>query len=655
MRLRPLMSLLLALPLASQATPPDGTKATLTVLETTDLHTNVLGYDYYRLARDRRVGFSRTATLIAQARRTWPNTLLLDNGDTIQGTVLADYQAQIKPIGCDQKLAIYQAMNAIGYDAGTIGNHEFNYGLAFLSQVTGTPFRVKDVPEHHGKGPDYPLVLSNVFSNQTGQPLYAPYKVLERTVVAYTAEGQALRVPLRIGLLGFAPPPIMQWDKRHLDGRVHVLGAVEAAKKYLPQLKAAHADLVLAMLHGGLDTAPYTTSMENPGWYLAGVKGIDAMLLGHQHTQFPGPRFVGMDQVDAHRGTVRGVPAVMGGYFGRDLGILHLALVYREDQWRVDRDRSHAQVRPICAGKHDCVPADPAIEALVQQAHEGAIAYVKTPIGRSDFRMSSYFADLGDVSALAAINAAQHDYVRHWVAQNRPDLKGLPVLSAAAAFRTGFGGASDYTDVPAGELSIRNAADLYLYPNTLAAVRIDGTLLKAWLERSAERFNRIDPSVTTEQALIGSHLPGYNFDQIQGEGLHYRIDPSQRPGQRVVELSWHGRPVDPAQPLLVATNSYRASGGGHFPGLDGSHTVLNAPDSNREVLIDWLRQHPRLHRQDLPTRSWQFVPLALRGPVTFRSAAGKLALAHEDGLDGVYLLNTHDDGSATYGVDLSRP
>ena len=93
--------------------------ATLAVLETTDLHFNVRSYDYFKLAEDPSLGFERTATLVRAARAEFANTLLVDNGDTIQGTALADYEAVVKPLPCTQQLAMYQAMGALKFDAGT--------------------------------------------------------------------------------------------------------------------------------------------------------------------------------------------------------------------------------------------------------------------------------------------------------------------------------------------------------------------------------------------------------------------------------------------------------------------------------------------------------------------------------------------------------
>jgi 2',3'-cyclic-nucleotide 2'-phosphodiesterase/3'-nucleotidase len=645
---------------ASQSTRlPDGVQARVAILETTDIHSNVLSYDYYKLKPDSTLGYERTATLIRRARAEFPNTFLFDSGDTIQGSVLADYQALVKPIACDQELAVYRAMDAIGYDGGTAGNHEFNYGLGFLSQATGTPMNVDGGRTDRCAGPHFPLVLANVDSVRDGKPIFQPWTVVTKTIAATTPDGRTIHVPLKIGIIGFTPPPIMQWDKQNLAGKVTVTGVVEAAQKYLPQLQAQHPDLVVAILHGGLDTAPYTPAMENGGWYLAGVPGIDVLLLGHAHTEFPGPHYAGMKDVDAQRGFVRGVPAVMGGFFGKDLGVIALTLDRQQGHWVIDRTASHSEVRPICAAsaskaaKPDCVPADPQIAPLLDQTQAAAIAYVNTPIGESTVRLSSYFSDEGNMTALAVVNAAQADYVRRELPRTHPELQGVPVLSSAAAFRTGFGGPDDYTDVAPGPLTLRSAADLYFYPNTLAAVKIDGAGLKAWLEKSAERYRRIDPTKADEQQLINDSYPGFNVDQIQG-GIRYVIDVSKPVGQRIAALTYRGKPVAPGQPFVVVTNNYRASGGGHFPGLDGSRIVLAAPDGTREILADWIKRKKQLGANDLEERSWRFAPLKTRGPVVFTGASGRQNAAADAGLANIRQTQDHGDGTATYAIDLSK-
>jgi len=283
---------------------------------------------------------------------------------------------------------------------------------------------------------------------------------------------------------------------------------------------------------------------------------------------------------------------------------------------------------------------------------------VKTPVGATDFRMSSYFADVGDVSAIEIVNQAQSDYVVKYVAANLPQYKDLPVLSVSAPFKSGNAGPGDYTDVKPGDLALNNAADLYLYPNALYAVKVNGAGLKAWLEKSATRFNTIDPSKTEPQQLVNGAVPSYNFDTVTSKDVSYEIDVTRAPGDRVRNLAWRGKPVAAEQEFLVATNNYRASGGGNFPGLDGSRTVIASPDNNRDILIAYVKASKQLTRAaNGAARSWKFAPVKTAGPVVFSSAPGMVALAHEAGLHNVSQLAAYDGrgkGAALYAVDLSK-
>ncbi|MBS0432903.1 MAG: bifunctional 2',3'-cyclic-nucleotide 2'-phosphodiesterase/3'-nucleotidase [Proteobacteria bacterium] len=657
-----LLSLLVAGCIAYAQAAETAPHAQLAILETTDIHAHVLGYDYDRLEPDPHVGFDRVATLIEQARRQYPDTLLIDDGDTIQGTALADYQALSHPVACDRELAIYRAMDLLHYDAGTIGNHEFNYGLPFLSQVTGTPMSLPDVPVEHCDGPHYPLVLSNLVDARDGKPVFKPWLLLQCTLAVTDADGKTRHVPIRIGLLGFTPPPIMQWDHAHLSGKVRALGVVEAAKKYLPGLQAQRPDLVIAVVHGGISLAPYSPTQENADWYLAGIPGIDVLLMGHSHDVFPNPRdpksrFNDLRDVDNVRGFVRGKPAVMGGFYGHDLGVIELALAYSNGKWTIDDAATRSEVRPTCPAKDDCVAPDPRIAKLIAPVQQATLRYMRTPIGATDFPITSYFVDAGDSTVAAVINAAQIAYARAHLYDAHPELRGLPLLSAASAFKTGFAGANDYTDIPAGPLSLRSAADLYLYPNTLTVVKLDGAGVKAWLEKAAEHFNRIDPAATTPQPLIDRRIPSYNFDVLSGEprdGFAYVIDVSQPAGQRIVDLRFRGKPLDPKQAFLIVTNNYRAEGGGHFPGLDGGATAWAAPDTNRDAVTEFVRSQGTLRRANIDPRPWHFAKLPAHAPATFACAAGKLTAARDAGLDDVSQLHDNGDGSAACALDLSK-
>ncbi|MDF0606192.1 bifunctional 2',3'-cyclic-nucleotide 2'-phosphodiesterase/3'-nucleotidase [Neisseriaceae bacterium TC5R-5] len=637
-------------------------QATIAVLETTDLHANALSYDYFKLADDPAYGFERTATLIQAARKEFANTVLLDNGDTIQGTALADYEAQVNPISCSQQLSIYRAMATLTYDAGTLGNHEFNYGLPFLNQVLGGGLDVDGVDSQQKcVGNGFPVVLANVISTKTNKPLLQPYTILQRTISATDEAGKAVSLPIKIGIIGFTTPGILNWDKRYLDGKLRVEGAVESAERYLPEMRAQGADIIVALLHGGLDGSPYSPTMESPGLYLSKVPGIDAMLMGHQHGEFPvrnGSAGYNQPGVNNLSGTINGVPAVMASFWGKALGVVKLQMSWDGKNWALKKEASTSELRYIQDGKASYVAIDPAIRAAIEPQHQATLQYVKTPIGSTDFRMSTMFADVGDPGAIQIVNAAQQAYVADYIQTNLPQYLGLPVLSVSAPFKSGFQGGADYTDIPAGNLSIASAADLYLYPNTVYAVKVSGAEVKAWLEAAAQRFNRIDPSQTTPQSLI-SNFAGYNFDMFTTPDIQYEIDVTQPLKQRIKNLRYRNLPLNPNQQFIIATNNYRATSGKSFiPVLDGSTTIWASPDTNRDVVINYIRNHPLITRTQYgAARSWRFSPVTTAGDITFSSAANALPVAQAAGLNNISLLNA-DDGSgkglARYKLDLSR-
>lgn len=666
-----------------QAGVPAGSTLDVAILGTTDLHANVLGYDYYKLAEDKSYGVDRTATLIANARKQNANTLLFDNGDTIQGTALSDYQALVSPLQCSDMLAIYKQMKLLAYDAATLGNHEFNYGLPFLSQVTNTDLGLAGI----GKGtaqtnpagakdcaaPGFPFVSANVISAASKQPVFKPWVVLNKTFKATDPAGKQIDVALKVGVIGFAPPPILQWDKANLEGYVEVAGWKESAQRYVPEMRAAGADLVVALAHGGIDMlTAYSPSMENGAGYLSQVPGIDALITGHQHLLFPDTnaksQFAGQPGIDLEKGLINGVPAVQAGQWGNNLGQITLKLAY-DKGWKVQKDATRVQrISTRLTAQNGATPAtyvepDAAAQQLVQAEHAATIAYVKTPIGQSRFDMATYYALAGDVSALQIVNMAQIDYLSDYIAKNKPAYGGLPILSAAAPFKGGRNGPGDFTYVKQGNIAINNAADLYLYPNTLQVVRVSGDIVRQWLEKTAEQFRQIDPGQVAPQDLIDTSFPTFNFDVLYAAGntLRYEIDVTKPKGSRITKLTYQGAPLDPAAQFLVVTNNYRASGGGDFPGLAGGKgdIVLQAPDASRDVLISYIKKHPDL---DLATygldRSWRFAKTgALAGPVVFASVPGTLAMASAHGVDNVAVHDATPDPVtqlSRYSVDLSR-
>ena len=560
-------------------------QAHLRLLATTDLHCHVQPYDYYSDKPNDTMGLARTASHIMAARAEAANSLTLDNGDYMQGNPMADYIAYSRGMKEGDIHPVIAGMNSVGYDCGTLGNHEFNYGIPFLDLVNA--------------GAAFPIVCANFARSLGDTPdkddfYVRPWLILDRELT----DGAKEKHPIRIGIIGFVPPQIMQWDRGHLEAGFAVRDILEAARAHVPALRAAGAQIVIALSHSGITPGPEAAMMENASLQLAGVEGIDALITGHAHRDFPGTDFEG-EGIDNEKGTLMGKPAVMAGFWGSSMGLIDLMLERDGDGWRVAGHE--ATLRPIFERGEDR-SVKPLVEdfapaiAATAQIHQETLEYVRAEVGQTSAPLHSYFALVADDPSVQIVSLAQVWYVTQLL--KGTEHEALPILSAAAPFKAGGrGGPEYYTDVAVGPVAIKNVADLYLYPNTLQAVRITGAQVKDWLERSAGIFNRIEPG-KPDQVLINPDFPSYNFDVI--DGVSYRIDITQpskydpkgelldASASRILDLMWNGAPIDPAAEFIVASNNYRAGGGGKFPGADGSTVILVAPDTNRDVIVRYI-------------------------------------------------------------------
>ncbi len=640
MRYRLLALLCLCLGLGLGLPAAHAQQLKLRILETTDLHMHLLGWDYYQDKPAEEFGLDRTATLIKAARAEVKNHLLFDNGDLLQGNPLGDYMAKLKPPQPGQVHPAYKVMNALRYDAANIGNHEFNYGLPYLRRSL--------------LGAAFPYVNANLVVDDGKQPpedaknLFTPYVMLERS---FTDEAGATQ-RLKIGVIGFVPPQVMLWDRQHLQGQVRALDIPATARRLVPRLKAEGADIVVAIAHSGFERGETLFFAENTVARLAEVPGVNAVLFGHSHGEFPGRFFNIHPKVDLDKGTINGVPATMPGFWGSHLGVIDLVLQKDGAGWKVADAR--AALRPIYdrATRKATVAPDPMVAELVRAEHEGTLAYVRGEVARTTVPIQSYFALVADDPSVQVVGNAQLAYARKSLA-GTPHA-GLPLLSAAAPFKTGGrGGANYYTDIPAGPLAVRNVADLYIYPNTVQVVKLNGAQVREWLEHAAGAFNRIDPTGAAAQNLVNSGFPSYNFDTL--DGVSYRIDVTQparydRGGKlvapqarRIVDLRYEGKPVDEQATFLVVTNNYRASGGGAFPGLDGSNIVLAAPDGNREVLLQYLQDAKTI--DPAADGNWRIQPVP---GVKLRFVSGTGGIVHLARYPQIRLVQDNGDGTAVY-------
>jgi 2',3'-cyclic-nucleotide 2'-phosphodiesterase/3'-nucleotidase len=571
---------------ASKRRPPHrpGTPVKLTIMGTTDLHGSVLNWNYFTNAEyddsaGNDIGLAKVATLVEAVRsqRGRDHTLMIDAGDTIQGTPLAYYFARIAPITDGNLHPMAAVMNHIGYDAAALGNHEFNYGIPLLRTFADQL--------------DFPLLGANALDARTGRPAFAPYVI--KTV---RVKGER---PIRVGILGLTNPGIAIWDKANVEGKMTFPGLVEQAGIWVPRMRAAGVDVVVVAAHSGATTSssygdalPYP---ENASTLVAEqVPGIDAILVGHAHLEIP-------ERKVRNQSTGKDVVLTEPLRWGMRLSLIDLSLVKVAGRWVVQSVGSSVL-------NSNTVDEDPAVVKLLTADHDKVVTYVNSVVGSSTEAMSCGTARYQDTAALDFINLVQAQAVRAAIA-NTPSA-ALPVLSIAAPFNR-------EAAIPAGQVSVRDVAGLYIFDNTLLGITLTGAQVKAYLEKSAFYFKKITgigpftpdelTNAVTDVAPAGT--PDYNYDVMGGlDGpLTYDIDVAQDAGARIVNLAYAGVPIDPAAQFVIAINNYRQSGGGGFPGVTTAPVVHNAQAEIRQLIIDWVTSHEVIDPPTFASIDWRLV------------------------------------------------
>ncbi|MGA9997592.1 MAG: 5'-nucleotidase C-terminal domain-containing protein [Pyrinomonadaceae bacterium] len=519
-------------------------RAQVTILATTDLHGNILPIDYYLNKPDAR-GLAKAATIIKAARKENPNLMLLDSGDTIQGTPLVFYHNKKNNAPPDPMMLV---MSALKYDSMAVGNHEYNFGLKVLEKA-----------RHEAS---FPWLSANTYRKGTNETAYSPYLVKEVNGV-------------KVGVLGLTTPGIPNWENTENYAGLEFRETVSEAKKWTKVLREQeHVDLVVITMHMGLEEDlrtgkidPGQVPNENAAVAIAEqVEGVDLILMGHTHREVPSVYINGVLLAQADKWARRVVRADI--------------YLEREDEgkrWRVVA--KGARTIPV----DDKVEVDPEIAKIAAPYDKETQAWLGRVIGESAVEMSAKEARFRDTPILDLIQRAQLD-------ASKAD------VSMAASF-------NPQAHIRKGPVTVRDIAALYEYENTLVVLEVTGQQLKDALEHSALYFGAYVPNKAAAD-LVDEKIPGYNFDIA--EGVTYDLDISKPVGERILNLRFNGQPVALAQKLKLVTNNYRVNGGGGFTMYRQAPVVYRSSEEVRELIIDWVERHKRIPAQ--ATNNWRLLP-----------------------------------------------
>ncbi|MER5446891.1 5'-nucleotidase C-terminal domain-containing protein [Streptomyces sp. NPDC002766] len=562
---------------AADRTPGKAPKTwSFSILGTTDLHSHVFDWDYYKDAAysdkaGNSVGVARVATLINQQRaaKGEEHVLLVDAGDIIQGTSLAYYFARVAPItGTDgrpgPKHPMAVAMNHMRYDAAALGNHEFNYGIEVLRKF-----------EQQCR---FPLLGANALDAKTLRPAFHPYTV-KRICVPGAPD-------IKVGILGLTNPGIALWDKDNVSGKMVFPGLVEQAKKYVPRLRALGCDVVFLTDHSGLDGStsygdalPYVENASN--LVAEQVPGIDAILVGHTHVEVPSYT---VKNAETGEDVLLSEPYC----WGYRLSVFDFELELHHGRWKVTKKTAQT-LNP------NTVEEDPEIKKLLEADHELVVKYVNTAVGTCTEDLSAAESCWKDVPIMDFIHQVQMDTVKAGLSTGDA---ALPLISVAAPF-------SRTADIPAGSVTIKDIAGLYIYDNTLYGKKLTGAQLKDYLEYAAKYYHQVPSGTKVDTSTVTNANSFWDYMYDTAAGVDYEIDIAQPEGSRIKNLTYQGAAIADDQVFVVAVNNYRANGGSGYPHIASADIAYSSTNEIRQLMIDYVTSKGTLDPKDFAVTNWK--------------------------------------------------
>ena len=550
-------------PLAQSHTPQ---RAHVVILSTTDMHGRIFPIDYYTNKYDN-VGIAKVATLVREARKNNPDLLLIDSGDTIQGTPLEYIHNRRNNKPPDPMML---TMSALKYDAMAVGNHEYNFGLKVLEKARSEA--------------SFPWLSANTYNTSVkGNPTnyHKPYIIKE-------VQG------VRVGILGLTTPGIPNWENVQNYPGLEFRETVSEAKKWVPLMRTeGKADVIVVAMHMGIEEdlrtgtrSPSQMPNENAALAIARqVPGVDVILMGHTHRDTP--------SLIVNNAAIKTLMDISSqktsGYFNEGV------LLTQANRWashvaRVDLylEKSSDNRWHVLAKASRTIPVtektevDAEIAKLGQPYHDETQVWLAKTIGESDKELTAQGCRSKDTAIIDLIHRVQLE-------------AGKGDISMAACFNTD-------ARISQGAVTVREIASLYEYENTLVTLELTGQQIKDALEHSARYFKEYQAGKSLSE-LVDTRIPGYNFDMA--EGVTYDLDLTKPSGQRIQNLKFKGQPLSMTQKLRVVTNNYRVNGGGGFTMFKNAPVVYRSSEEVRELIIDWVERNQRIPTE--PSNNWRIV------------------------------------------------
>ncbi|MBI2251329.1 MAG: bifunctional metallophosphatase/5'-nucleotidase [Armatimonadetes bacterium] len=527
--------------------PVFGEEVKLTVLATTDLHGQVYPLDYFTL-KEKAQGLAKIYTLVKEIRKTNPDTLLIDCGDTLQGSPLEYYHHKYLFNLADP---IIQAMNFMKYESMTIGNHDFNFGLKVLLKAKAEA--------------KFPFLSANTYKKNSPYPYFKPYIIKE-------IKG------IKIAILGITTPAIPHWEDKENHQDLVFKDAFYETKKWVNFLKnSLKADLVILAAHMGLEQDletkrlyKYQISGENAVYKIAqNIPQIDLILMGHTHKDVPSLLINSVLLVQAKR-------------YGERLAKIDFTLKKENKKWKVIQKNAYTlKVENI----------NPSLEILklTEKYHQTTLNYLNRKIGETDIDLSGKLARFQDTPLMNLINQVQLDW-------GKADISLASVLNSEVF-------------IPKGEIKVYQIFSLYPYENTLYLIKINGKILKEALEYSAKYFKAFEAynGKTNLEDLIDPQVPGYNYDIAYG--VNYQIDLTKPIGKRIVNLMFKNKLIKDNQEFLLVLNNYRFNSGGGYNMFKNCPVIKKSKEEVRELIIKQLKKMKSFKIKE--EKRWEILPKEL--------------------------------------------